>query len=278
VAAASTQVAQQKSVLADAKSRHALMASRSEQVQQELVEYQVFCEARDATKATLEKEEQEQQELVRLMEALTMEHEVVVKELEETKASLGSAQKLHDGAMQKKAANDEKEVSEYLPGQEELVKLAEEKERLASKIRDQHSEMVQVQAHEKEGRASKTEVKTQVTEKLATLQQELEEKRNETSTRTSAEKVSKEALEREIQDNHNLEEKLRLAYETDMARIQGMDENHKANAKKKMEQAKAKADYEIIGQERYLYISLHGAEVIDNAKDTERKLNEELFM
>jgi hypothetical protein len=278
VAAASTKVAQQKSVLADAKSRHALMASRSEQVQQELVEYQIFCEARDATKETLEKEEQEQQELVRLMEALTMEHEVVVKELEETKESLGNAQNLHAGAMQKKAANDEKEASEYLPGQEELVKLAEEKERLASKIRDQHSKMVQVQAHEKEALASKTEVKNQVTEKLAALQQELEEKRNDTSTRTSAEKVSKEALEREIQDNHDLEEKLRLAYETDMARIQEMDENHKANAKKKMEQAKAKAQYEIIGQERYLHISLHGAEVIDNAKDTEQKLNEELFM
>jgi hypothetical protein len=278
VAAASTKVAQQKSVLADAKSRHALMASRSEQVQQELVEYQIFCEARDATKETLEKEEQEQQELVRLMEALTMEHEVVVKELEETKESLGNAQNLHAGAMQKKAANDEKEASEYLPGQEELVKLAEEKERLASKIRDQHSKMVQVQAHEKEALASKTEVKNQVTEKLAAFQQELEEKRNDTSTRTSAEKVSKEALEREIQDNHDLEEKLRLAYETDMARIQEMDENHKANAKKKMEQAKAKAQYEIIGQERYLHISLHGAEVIDNAKDTEQKLNEELFM
>lgn len=278
MAAASTKVAQQKSVLADAKSRHALMASRSEQVQQELVEYQIFCEARDATKETLEKEEQEQQELVRLMEALTMEHEVVVKELEETKESLGNAQNLHAGAMQKKAANDEKEASEYLPGQEELVKLAEEKERLASKIRDQHSKMVQVQAHEKEALASKTEVKNQVTEKLAALQQELEEKRNDTSTRTSAEKVSKEALEREIQDNHDLEEKLRLAYETDMARIQEMDENHKANAKKKMEQAKAKAQYEIIGQERYLHISLHGAEVIDNAKDTEQKLNEELFM
>jgi hypothetical protein len=278
VAAASTQVAQQKAVLADAKSRHALMASRSEQVQQEFVEYQVFCEARDAMKETLEKEEQEQQELVRLMEALTMEHETVVKELEETEASLGNAQKLHAEAMQKKAANDEKEASEYVPGQEELVKLAEEKERLASKIRDQHSEMVQVQAHEKEALASKTEIKDQVTEKLAALQQELEEKRNETSTRTSAEKVSKEALEREIQDNHDLEEKLRLAYETDMAHIQEMDENHKANAKKKMEQAEAKSQYEIMGQERYLHISLHGAEVIDNAKDTEQKLNEELLI
>lgn len=251
------------------------MDSRIAQAQQELDEYTNFCKARNAMEGRLGKEEREHQELVLLMEALNKENEGVLKELEESKVSLENAEKLHVEAMQKKAANDENESSMCISGEDELVKLAEEKERLASKIGGQHAEMVHAQAHEKEEVATKRVVRKQVAEKLAALQQKVDAKRTETGVRENAAKDAKEALEREIQENHDLAQKLRLTYEAKMKHIEEMNETNKEESKTKVEEAKDRAQNEIAGQERYLRISVYGAELIENAKDTEQKLSED---
>eukprot|EP00980_Cylindrotheca_fusiformis_P025313 scaffold13478_cov132-Cylindrotheca_fusiformis.AAC.6 len=275
VAEASAQLSKQKAILGDAKSRHVLIASRQEQAQQELQEYEEFCKTRNALKEKLQKEEQEHQELIQLMEQLTEEKEQVFQELEETTRSLENAERLHADVLQTKAKNDEKEASEYVPGQQELVQLAEEKERLASKIRDQHTEIDQMQVQEKETLASKRELQNQIAKELDALRQKGKEHENEIQARTAANKDSKEALEREIRENRDSAEKLRLAYETEIARLQELEKANQEKVQKALENAKAQAQHEIASQQRSLQIYQLGAKLIDNARETVKKLNED---
>ena len=113
---------------------------------------------------------------------------------------LENAQKLESDADRKKAANDQMESCEYLPGQEEMTKLSEKKEEKATEIGELHSEMVAAQSWGKEEIAVISKTKKETSEKLSSLKDELEGRRVKKSNLLCSKTEQREHLEREITD------------------------------------------------------------------------------
>lgn len=274
MSAQATKVAQKEAGLSDNKSRLSLVSSQIERCRKELQDFESFDSAKKSRKEELQQEAEEGQKLLSLIEELTSQKEFAAKELAESRAKVQNAQKLELGVVQEKETNDKMEVSMFLPGQEEIVQLSKKKEALATRINEQHSEMVSAQSREKEEVAALSESKQKISDILANRKEALEGKRVKRLNTESIATEQRENLEREIGDWNKTTEKNTLKHAAKDAEIKQEDEKFREAASKKIKEAKLEARYRKVEEELHLETMGCGRDVIESARETTKNLEE----
>jgi hypothetical protein len=257
------------------ESQHAILSSQLDQYKATEDKIERFENAFAEKSAAYEKQVQEQDELIRLKKGWEQRLQEATKKRKESKTEFEDSQELSYEISSKKAANDEKESSVLAPGKEEIERLSKERERLAKEIGQHHEAGVNAQAREKEELNAKREARKGVLEQVSALKEELEGKQTKRQHLERVEKESKENWEREIADHLTLEEKYRLALEAEAAHHEKLHQDHQAELEAKIEEERSEADSDRAEKDRYLQILLYGAEIIENARETDRKLKEE---
>ena len=237
-------------------------------------DFEAFGSARKSRKEELLQEEEDGQKLLSLIEELTSQKAFVAKQLAESRAKLQDAQKADLDVVQENETNDKMEASMFLPGQEEIVQLSKKKEALATKINEQHSEMVSAQSQEKEEATALLESKQQASDTLASRKEALEGKRVKKLNTTSVVSEQRENLEREIGDWNKTTEKNTLKHSAKDAEIKQEDGKFREAASKKVKKAKLEARHCKLAAELHLEIMGGGRDVIENAWETTKNLEE----
>lgn len=268
----------EKDTLGTTKSSHALLQSRIKELQKEEALYVEFCQARTSHEEALVKVEEETKELHRLLETLTTEQEKADQELEESKKALGNAQKLCEEAMQKKTENDQLEETVLKPGEEERIRLAQEKEQLAKQIGRHHAELLQAQNNQKESFANMMEAKNQVSQQVAKLETELQQKQEEAQVRATTREAAIGSLEDELRDAIEKEQKTRSDHLTKMKALQSTHQDCQLASKHSLEAAKESMELEVTKAIRYLEIIQIGSKIIEKAKEKEGNINGDLVV